>query len=85
MKVACDADGHVEEVAVYEIVYHPLDNITRIRDIIPKSLVESFKGSPPRNNELGCAVPESGAGSHLRESTGAFLLLPMIFIWFGLR
>ncbi|TFK99990.1 hypothetical protein BDV98DRAFT_570540 [Pterulicium gracile] len=67
-------------LAVWEIIYHPLDNITRVHDIIPEALVESFNGSPLQSNELGCAARGSGAVSHVRESTGAFLLLPMVFM-----
>lgn len=74
-----------QSLIIYDIIYHPVDNITHIRDIIPEALVESFSSSPPQSNELGCAARDSGAASHLRETTGALLLLPMIFIWYALR
>ena len=85
LKVSFNTSTPIEYVNVYELIYHPLDNITRIRDIIPESLVESWNDSPPLSNELGCAPLGSGAASHLREGTGTFLLLPMIFIWYALR
>lgn len=74
-------------VALYDIVYRPLENITRIRDIIPEALVETYRGSPPQSNGLGCAAQdsESGAAPHLRENTGGLLLLPMMFVWYALR
>lgn len=85
LKASFDTNSPVQFITAYEVVYHPLGNITSIRDIIPEALVGSFNYSPRRSNELGCAAPESGAVSHLRESTGAFLLMPMLFVWYALR
>ena len=85
MKASFDTNSPVQYVTAYEVIYHPLDNITRIRDIIPEALVGSFNESPPQSNELGCSASESGAVSHLRESTGATFLLPVFFILYALR
>ncbi|TFL07909.1 hypothetical protein BDV98DRAFT_558713 [Pterulicium gracile] len=87
LNASFDPNGLINSDTVPDIAYHPLDNITRIHDIIPESLVGALNDSPLESNEIGCAVPESGSGaiSHLRESSGAFLLLPMLFIWYTLR
>lgn len=91
LKASFDTNSPILHVTAYELIYHPLDNITSIRDIIPESLVGSFSDSPPQSNELGCVAPgdggdgSSGAISHLRESTGTFLLLPMVFVLYALR
>lgn len=32
-----------KSVGVYEISYYPLDNVTRIRDVVPEALIEAFR------------------------------------------